>query len=652
MAVTQYIGARYVPKFNDPMEWNSTNTYEPLTVVLHEGNSYTSKQSVPVGIDIANTDYWAETGNYNAQIAQYKTEVDSLKESVSANTTSNTNQDAQLAGTTDSGLKTLLTNERTERVNKDTALDAQLAGTTDSGLKTLITNESTARGNKDTALDAQIAGTADSGLKTLIDIFVPKSNPIYYGADPTGAIDSAKAINDCIAANKTTVFSPGTYKIETPIVTDYITDNRKSIDFNGAVITCDFTDFALQIGYLNYTNELATNGGSSSKIISYFKNCTINCINAAGCGIKVMPHYMGATFENFIVNANKYGLYSGDNSGATSYPCGTAVLNCNFSALTRSNTLENSAGLTFKDTDEIISETSSNYYDIGIDDNTGGNLNIIHILGNRDINFTSGIAIRNNGSATLYENIYIDTYKTAIKATSNCNAVLINNLFDYAWSTITEHNVFDFSEPSNFIYNINNCHIDFNNQNNLKLLIPPKTVAWPQMLYGSKLTNVMFSGNFSVNTSNTDTPNPEYLYIDAAPIINQIKQNMYITSKLQNAYSASTIEFTTSKHNKFGLNIEIFDSKSAPTITYFPIKINSSTQAIFSYEYEWTDTYTCLIKIFLKSYDAATFGSFSNINNIRCNCIETAPFACGYNPANVATPSINEMGTVTCTMSA
>lgn len=75
MAVTQYIGARYVPVFADPAEWSSAKQYEPLTIVLHEGNSFTSKQFVPVGIDIDNTDYWAETGNYNAQVEAYRQEV-------------------------------------------------------------------------------------------------------------------------------------------------------------------------------------------------------------------------------------------------------------------------------------------------------------------------------------------------------------------------------------------------------------------------------------------------------------------------------------------------------------------------------------------------------------------------------------------------
>lgn len=75
MATTQYIGARYVPILADPVEWSSTKTYEPLTIVTHEGNSYTSRQFVPVGIDIDNGKFWALTGNYNAQVEQYRRET-------------------------------------------------------------------------------------------------------------------------------------------------------------------------------------------------------------------------------------------------------------------------------------------------------------------------------------------------------------------------------------------------------------------------------------------------------------------------------------------------------------------------------------------------------------------------------------------------
>lgn len=80
--VRQYIGARYVPLFAKPAEWDNTRTYEPLTIVLHEGNSYTSRQYVPIGIDITNADFWALTGNYNAQVEQYRKEVVSKFEAV------------------------------------------------------------------------------------------------------------------------------------------------------------------------------------------------------------------------------------------------------------------------------------------------------------------------------------------------------------------------------------------------------------------------------------------------------------------------------------------------------------------------------------------------------------------------------------------
>lgn len=73
--VRQYIGARYVPLFADPAEWDNQRTYEPLTIVIHNGNSYTSRQYVPAGIDINNTDFWTLTGNYNAQIEQYRQET-------------------------------------------------------------------------------------------------------------------------------------------------------------------------------------------------------------------------------------------------------------------------------------------------------------------------------------------------------------------------------------------------------------------------------------------------------------------------------------------------------------------------------------------------------------------------------------------------
>lgn len=78
-----YTGMRYVPVFADPPEWSSANSYEPLEIVIHEGNSYTSKTFVPVGIDISDPQYWALTGNYNVQVEQYRQEVLQYSQEVS-----------------------------------------------------------------------------------------------------------------------------------------------------------------------------------------------------------------------------------------------------------------------------------------------------------------------------------------------------------------------------------------------------------------------------------------------------------------------------------------------------------------------------------------------------------------------------------------
>lgn len=84
MATTQYTGARYVPLFADPIDWSRDLAYGPLTIVTHEGNSYTSRQFVPKGINITNEHFWALTGNYNAQIEQYRKEVSGLSTDVVA----------------------------------------------------------------------------------------------------------------------------------------------------------------------------------------------------------------------------------------------------------------------------------------------------------------------------------------------------------------------------------------------------------------------------------------------------------------------------------------------------------------------------------------------------------------------------------------
>ena len=75
--MARYIGARYVPIMAG--DWDNTKEYEALSVVQYQGDSYTSKMYVPVGVDIANTQYWVKTGTFNQQVAAMGSRIDALQ---------------------------------------------------------------------------------------------------------------------------------------------------------------------------------------------------------------------------------------------------------------------------------------------------------------------------------------------------------------------------------------------------------------------------------------------------------------------------------------------------------------------------------------------------------------------------------------------
>lgn len=99
--VTEYLGPVVAPHLEG--DWTNTITYSPLSLVLYEGNSYAATQYVPKGIDIKNSKYWQEVGNYNAQVEQYRQDVFAFDKRITTNTetisteiTNRTNADTQL----------------------------------------------------------------------------------------------------------------------------------------------------------------------------------------------------------------------------------------------------------------------------------------------------------------------------------------------------------------------------------------------------------------------------------------------------------------------------------------------------------------------------------------------------------------------------
>ena len=81
MAIRQYIGARYVPRFMGT--YNASQLYEVLDVVDNGlGTSYILKKPAPVGTPVTNTNYWAIYGATSGAIINLQNQIDAINESL------------------------------------------------------------------------------------------------------------------------------------------------------------------------------------------------------------------------------------------------------------------------------------------------------------------------------------------------------------------------------------------------------------------------------------------------------------------------------------------------------------------------------------------------------------------------------------------
>ena len=176
-----YVGNRYVPKLDG--EWDNSKPYESLTIVQYQGNSFTSRQPVPSGIDISNREYWASTGNYNAQIEYYRRDVVKVKDD----------------------LKDLSQHVDDEFIRVDTELNDKIDEVKDDNIK-----------------------TNDRIFNTF--------NTKYFNIVGDGVRDNSDEINqmlDEIPEGSKVTFEKATYVLTKPIE---INKSNISVDFNGSEI--------------------------------------------------------------------------------------------------------------------------------------------------------------------------------------------------------------------------------------------------------------------------------------------------------------------------------------------------------------------------------------------------------------------------------
>ncbi len=192
MATTQYIGARYVPLFAEPIEWDKTKQYEPLTIVTNSGNSYTSRQFVPTGIEITNEEFWALTGNYNAQIEQYRNEVTAYDNRITAaqDTANSAKTSADLAKTSADSAKT-----SADAANAAVTAEQSRAEAKEAEIQSLAETNKTDIAH----MDAQLAGTSNSGLLDRVNAVSAKF-PVGTADLADGAVTASKLSNDAISS--------------------------------------------------------------------------------------------------------------------------------------------------------------------------------------------------------------------------------------------------------------------------------------------------------------------------------------------------------------------------------------------------------------------------------------------------------------------
>lgn len=274
MSVREYIGARYIPLFSDPIEWDNTHSYEPLTVVINQGNSYVSKQFVPIGAElpaagVQSNDYWLLWADYNAQIEQYRAEVATFSGRINANTAAI------------QALNGELTTEVGAREAADTAIREDFAADL---------AEEIASVNATISADVDRLETQDEKLG--IHNYVTD-----FGADPTGQTDSTAAIQAAINATKggTVIFAPGTYLVTSPLELPYNMADKVSIAGEGATIKAGAaldtillvgtgdTDGQNQndVGYTSFIKDLKLDAGTYAvawaiDIITGFKDLRID----------------------------------------------------------------------------------------------------------------------------------------------------------------------------------------------------------------------------------------------------------------------------------------------------------------------------------------------------------------------------------------
>lgn len=438
MATKEYIGARYVPLFADPIEWDKTKTYEPLTIVYHAGNSYTSRQYVPTNIQITDESYWALTGNYNAQVEQYRKETALVKAGLESESETRENADTALSNRI-TPLETAMPTKLSAVAHDDTIKGT---GTTDDKLKVNL-NHTTAINDTGNTVYPALAKNKETGAINGI-AFNAGNGLTAYNSDDIN-VGSGIRLNDAIQTSiensETRVFDINAYK--NPNDADYTAAWNRIIEkiTDGGTIYFPSGTYA---GVFNVTKPHITVTGSG--IVENTIHVDVQSTNddpdmtiINGLTIKSednpcinLHHTIGCVITNCNLISNEYNIIAQDVPTGHQYVRQFNISNNHFSG---------KYGIYFK----INGDNPSKYF-LGADGIISKN-EMVNTISNIVIYDTDGININDNvlflstGGADKMYNIYLSNVSfseikgnelfeagsSAIHIGNNNGAIISNN---------------------------------------------------------------------------------------------------------------------------------------------------------------------------------------------------------------------------------
>lgn len=382
-------------------------------------------------------------------------------------------------------------------------------------------------------LSVKISDTEDDSLPSIeLDngnfaiILNNFDNPVAWGADNSGTIDSSNAINSCISYSGNTVinFSPGKYRCDNESLTVSF-QNKKDINFNGSVIfsTNDTIPVLLGTGQVPENTKFrkyiirdlrVENANAEVALKILHGECIIDGLNIyspttglkigdssiLSANVKLSNFYIGG--YDGITSANGIVLDSGDNE----------ITNGNIYGFNKSIVINGDGG------GNIISNLHNLYYNYGDFNEVSYNL--------------SSCIVINNSFQNVFTEIYADGFCTFITDTTvsyeGKHKFTLNNSIYYDYHTNVDNALFKFTNAIPYcIIKNNSLNIStpktkasviiweknrevsdvFNNSN---VIIKNNVINYPENV---KDTDWIFMGNtgnlFHYNAIGT---NPVYLF--------------------------------------------------------------------------------------------------------------------------------------------